>query len=112
MGPIAALGGVIAGALGRILAVESLKWIATRALVIGSMTLILPVVLYNVFTGIMEEILTIVTNEIQGGGVSSVMIQITGLAGWIGTQINIAGMLSIFLSAVALRFVLAMIRGG
>lgn len=113
--PVPIVGGVIAiisGAVARILAIETLKFIATRALIIGAFTLILPVVLYNVFTTIMQETMNLVSTEIQTSGVTGAMVQLTGMAGWIGTQINLAGCFSIFLSAVALRFTLSFIRGG
>jgi len=101
---------IISAGIARLLTIETLKFIATKALIIGAMTLILPVVLYNVFTTLLQEMIDIASTQIGGAGLSSAVVNLTGLAGWIAIQINLASCLSIFLSAVALKWVLGFIR--
>jgi hypothetical protein len=112
MAPLAGIVALIGGGLAKLLTVETLKFVAFRALIIGSLTLVLPVVLYNVFTRILQETMDICSANIASGGITGGMVELTGMAGWIAQQINLSGCFSIFLSAVALRFTLSFIRGG
>lgn len=102
---IAFLGGVAA----RFLTVGVAKYIAVKALLIGLFTLVLPVILYNVFTRILQEIISEATNRIGVSGMSSVVFTLSGFGAWIGTNIQAPAAFSIIISAVALRFSLNLI---
>lgn len=106
---IGALAGVIAGSTAKTIAVEVAKFIATRALLYTLFIFILPVVLYNVFTTILEELMELATGQISGEGLSAVVINIGGMAGWIGSQLELPAAFSLIMSALGLSFVLRML---
>ena len=94
------------------IAIETAKWIAFKGLVYLIVFTVVPVLLYNILTGLMFDLLDYGLNYIAGSGFdqSNLVIQFTGIAGWIATQISLPQCLSIFMSAVAVRFVLNAIR--
>jgi len=104
-----ALLSLIGGVFAKFLTIDMAKFLATRALLLSLFTLVLPVVLYNVFTMILEEILNYSSSLVSSSGFSSTIFELTGFAGWIATQINLSASLSIFFSAVAFRYVLSLI---
>ena len=106
------LAGLASGLLARILAWGAVKWVAQKALYYTLMVTILPVVLYNLFGKILNEMMTLGANQIDGSGLQSITVQLTSLAGWIGNQINIQGAIAILLSAAATKFGLRFIRRG
>ena len=103
---IAVLGGLAA----RTLSVGVLKFVATRALLYGLFTLVLPVVIYNVLIRIYREVMEYIGSQVGAVGTEGYLIQLTGMAGWIAEQINLIPAFSLFLSAISLRFVLDMIK--
>lgn len=110
-----ALIGVIISFLGRLFTVQALKWIAMKALIGGFCTLVLPAVLYNVFGRFFQHMAEkgiSVAGSGLGGVVSGgdTILELTGFAGWIAMQIGLASCLSIFISALALRYGLHVIR--
>jgi len=108
--PIIGVIAALAGVAGKLLATESIKFIATRALLYTLFTLVLPVILYNVFAKILQETLTYAMNQAGSASFEGSVVHLTGIAAWIADNIYLSQAMSIFLSAVALRFVLSMIK--
>jgi len=106
---VGSLMGVLSAGFARLIAVESLKWLAMKALLITFITLILPVILYNIFQMICLEMVTYCLDKINAEGFTALTVQLTGIAGWIAIQLDLALSISIILSAVALKFIVSMI---
>lgn len=104
LGAAVLLAPLLAG-VAKLLSFETLKFIATRAMLLSLFTLVLPVVLYNVYTGIVSEVLTYAGGLV--GSVDPAVIQLTGMAAWIAEKINLGQAMSMYLSACGLRFVLS-----
>ena len=96
----------ILAVIARIISSGTIQYIAYRALILTALTIILPSVLYKVFGTILTEMTSYASTQVSGGGLPSITLQITGMGGWIGQQINLSASLSVILSAVSLRFVL------
>lgn len=111
--PIPLLAPVVAtivGAIAKTVSVEGLKWIATRGLLVALVGGMLPVVLYNLFNQILLEFITYAASQNpDAGNLSSVVIQITGLGGWMATQLKLPQAFALVCSAAALRTALNMI---
>ena len=93
----------------RVFTVESLKFLAWRAFILFIVFIALPIVFYNVATDLIFDLMSYAVSKISGTAGSPVIVQLTGLAGWIGNQINIQSSISIIMSAVATRFALSFI---
>ena len=102
---VAAMGALLAKFLGA----STLKFLAMKALAITITTLVLPVVLFNVFVKIQETIMNYAVNHVSSSGVGAVTIELSGMGAWLGEQLQVSLCLSIIMSAVATRFVLNMI---
>jgi len=99
----------VAAGFVKTLTTEGIKWLAQRAFFLTLTTLILPVVLYNVFCRIVQEILQYAASAVNAGGVSATVFQVTGLAGWIAATANLPATLTIIMTAVAVRWKLNLI---
>jgi len=112
MGPFAPIVAIIGAGIGKLLSVGVAKLVIQKAILYGLMTTVLPVILYKLFQKIYGGIFDYLTSYMQGAGFSSATVQITGMAGWIGNQINLSAALSIIMSAVALRWTLNILKVG
>ena len=100
---------VLGAGFAKTLSIESVKFIATRAMLYTLFTLILPVILYNVFTRILQEMMDLASSEIQATGLQATVIQLTGMGGWIGEHLRIPECFALVMSAVGLAFTLRML---
>lgn len=107
---LALLGGILGGVL-KFLTVEGAKAILIRALLLTAMTLVLPVVLYNVFSLIVSETLEYASSYVGASGLTGVVIQLTGVAAWMGDHLKVVEAVSFLLSCSLCRFVISMVRG-
>lgn len=107
---LALLGSLVASAL-KFLTIEFAKAALIRALILTAFTLILPVVLYNVFTLIQGEILDYVAGQVSASGVEGSMIELVGIGAWVGNLLQIPQAVSFLLSCGLCRFTVSMIRG-
>jgi hypothetical protein len=107
MGAIVA---VIGGLFARFLAVDALKFIAYRLMIVTALTLVLPVVLYNVFTELLQHLITYSNNAVSAGSFSGAVFDFVGLGAWVAIHIKLSQCFSVFLSALSLRWVLGFFR--
>ena len=91
-------------------AMRAALWAAQKVFIWFIVCTVVPVVLYNVFVGLIGDLIQYAMDKIASGGFSALTIEITGMAGWIGNQVNMAGVFATYLSAIALRFTLAITR--
>lgn len=107
---IGALLGPIIAALAKLFTFEGLKYLATRAMLLTLFTLVLPVVLYNVYSGIVSELLTWTSSQVTGSSLTGSVISLTGVGAWLADQLRLPQCLSLLLSALGLRFALSAIH--
>lgn len=93
-------------------AVEVAKWIAFKGLVYLVLFTVVPVLLYNIFQDFIFDAITWGLQYIGASGFSGagLTIQLTGFAGYIATVIGLPSMFSMFMTAIAIRFVLHLVR--
>lgn len=85
--------------------------IAIKIIMIGVFTLILPVVLNNVFVSITTKLADLAAANISTfGSGSSFSYTLTGLGAWLADAFQVPAALSIILSAVAMRLTLRALR--
>ena len=101
--------GVGLALIAKVVSIETLKFIAFRAMLLTAFTIILPAVLYKVIGSLFMEMTTYAFDQINSGGLPTLSLQLTGFGGWIAQQINLQASISVVLSAVSLRFVLNLI---
>jgi len=82
----------------------------SKAILIGCFTLILPVVLNNVFYALIEKIMSFASDNVSIADGETFVYQFTGLGAYIADNMYLPTCISILLSAVALRFSLRIIR--
>jgi len=110
--PLPIVGGLIAvvgAGIAKALAIETIKMVAIQAILYTLFTLILPVVLYNVFTRIMQEMMELASDEVAAGGMEAVVLQLTGMGGWLAENLQMPAAMALIMSAVGLSFVLKML---
>lgn len=83
--------------------------LAIKILLIGLLTLILPIILKNVFLFIMDKTLQLASGHVPGS-MPSMSYQFTGFGAYIVTEMQLPLCLSIVLTAVAVRFILRSMR--
>jgi hypothetical protein len=103
-----------AAGVSSVITVMTLLAIARKALLYFLIGVVLPLVLYNLGTrfivDIMEFAVTIAAGQVQGQNLNLSM-QITGMAGWIANQIYLPQCLSIIFAAIAAKFAMGFIPG-
>jgi len=110
MAPVAALIGVVGGAVAKLLSVETLKFIAMRAMMLSLFTVILPVVLYNVANSLLNDYLAYVSSVLPGSGYEGAIIELSGLGAWLAQRLQLVSCVSIFLAGVNLRWLISFFK--
>lgn len=85
-----------------------LRFLATKVVLQTLFMVVLPIVLYNLFCAIIDEYMSFVTTHISYDS-SSVVVHLTGLAGFLADRLGLVNAVSILMSAVAIRFTFRMI---
>lgn len=116
---LSALGGIatfLSGLAGSVIAnvtLQGVRFIATKALMYFLIGVALPVVLYNVFSSLIVDLISagISVSHDQIGSVSgqSLGLSLTSLAGWLANQLYLPQCMSVYLSAVSARFAMSFI---
>lgn len=101
--------GSIVTAIGKTLSVETLKFVAWRALAMFLMFIAFPIVLYNVLTGMMFDFMDYALSYLDTSGLSSMTVELTGMGAYIATKIKLVEAISTYLSFVAIAFVMRFI---
>lgn len=85
-------------------------FVALKALFLGLVTLVLPVVLYTVGSDLMVDGLQWGLSKVSQYTVNQAVISLTGLAGWLAVKCKVAECVSIVLGAAYIRLVLRFMR--
>lgn len=109
---IAALGSLLAPLLGGIaktISIETVKWLAYRAFTLFIVFVAIPIVLYNVLTGMLFDFMDYAMTYVSGSGVSAFTLQLTGMGAYIASKIQLVQAFSTYMSFVAIRFIMRFI---
>jgi hypothetical protein len=104
--PIPLMAGITAllgGWFARFVGVSVVRFTILKGMIWFLVMSLLPVVLYNLFSLILEEIMTTAESYIGASGVAPIAAELTGLLGWIAGQMQIPAAFSIILSAMVVR---------
>lgn len=103
------VGGIIAAIVGfvaKVLSLEFAKLVIMRALWIGIITITLPVVLYNVYSKIVQEVMNYANAQVSASGLTSTVWDFTSLGAWLALNLQLTAILSIITTAVLVRYIL------
>jgi hypothetical protein len=89
---------------------EVAKYIALRALIIGVCLAIGPIVLFKGFSMIIQFLLNYTSSYIGGTGLEPAVVNIVGIGAYLAAKMKIAEGFSVFLSFLAVSFILRVIR--
>jgi len=106
-GPIAVLAAPLLAGILRLVTVGA----ALRVLILTALTIILPVVPYNVYSEIISHMLTYINSYVGGSGITATVVSLVGLGAWLADCLMVPQAVSILLSCSFVRFVIKMIRG-
>jgi hypothetical protein len=92
------------GSIGKLISVETIKFLAWRGLIMFLMFVALPVVLYNVLTGLIFDFMDYAMSYLSGSGLSTFTVQISGMGAYIASKIQLPQAVSVYMSFVSIRF--------
>lgn len=95
----------------RLITIETLKWAAHKAFWIFMVTVVFPFLLYNVVSMLILDLMDYGMTWVSGNIGNPMVVNLTGMGGWIGSQIGINNILSVYLTAIATKFVMGLIPG-
>ncbi len=96
----------ILGALGRHLLDKLSYFLAMKALMIALIITVLPIILKNTFTWLIETTHNAMAQAVSGYQLSAQIIQISGVGAYLAQQFQLPTCLSIIVTALAIRLVL------
>lgn len=106
---LSSLLGAIGIEFGKIFTVETAKFIAYRAFTLFIVFVCIPIVLYNVASDLILDLMNYAVGSVGDLTSSPLVIQLTGMGGWIGTKIGIQNCLSVYMTAISTRFAISFI---
>jgi hypothetical protein len=103
------LAGSIGGVVAKTLSVETIKFLAMRALIMFTVFVALPVVMYNVGVDLIFSLIEAGMDYAGTLDADSLTIQLTGMAGWIAEQIRLPECMSIYMTAISTKFAMGFV---
>ena len=100
---------VIVASLVKFFTYDLAKWVIQKAFLYSLFTLVLPVVLFKLFSQILIWTITYCNSTISASGMTSTTIEITQLGAWMADCTRLPECFAVFMSALALKFTLQMI---
>lgn len=89
---------------------DVVKWLALRALILGAVTTLVPLAIYSGWMIIQEKLIAYTQTQMTGSFWSGTMVELTGLAAWIGTRLQFQACFTILATALSFRFVLGFFK--
>jgi len=87
-------------------------WTAFKVLIIASITVLVPFAIYKAFTLVGEKSLAFISSQMVGDAWQGTFIQLTGLAGWMGSRLQLQACFQILATFVVMRYVLSIFHKG
>lgn len=106
--------GTLGTAIVSFFTVELLRWSASKAFWMFILTFVLPILLYNLsckvamsFMSTAMDMTTTAMGDINSG--DSLILRLTGMAGWIAQEIYLPQALSTYVTALSAKFIIGFI---
>ena len=106
---LGSLGGSLVNSFAKLFSIETIKFLAWRALILFIVFIALPVVLYNIFTGLIFDFLDYALSFLSSQGLSSHVVSLSGMGAYIASQIRLPEAFSVYLSYVGIAFLMRFI---
>ena len=106
---MASLGALLFGWLKAILVFFGVRFAAKKVLISSAIMVLLPIALWNFLYKVMDWTLTYI-NTSMSGSVSTTVLELSGLAGYIATHLQLPQVVSVLLSALVLHLTLRLLR--
>lgn len=100
---MAALFALVAGWFGQLFTVSVVRYLASKAVAILIVVVILPIVLNNFLYGLLSMSIDMINSNASGSLMSSMTLSLTGLLGHVAEKLRLPEALSLIMSAAALR---------
>jgi hypothetical protein len=97
----------LAGLFAQLFATSAAWFVALKLLLVTLIMVVLPILLTNFFASIVSGILTLAGEQFTGA--SSVVAELTGVAAYIATQLELPAAFAVIFSAFAAKFALKLI---
>jgi hypothetical protein len=97
----------LAGLFAQLFATSAAWFVGLKVLLVTLIMVVLPILLTNFFASIVSGVLTLAGEQFTGA--SSVVAELTGVAGYIATQLELPAAFAVIFSAFAAKFALKLI---
>lgn len=109
IGYLAGLFGKVTVETGRLITIETVKFLAFKALVIFVIFVAFPLVLYNLFLELFQDIMNYTITFLQGSISDPFVFQVTGLGAYLAEQIRLVEAFTVYMMYVQVRFLMRFI---
>lgn len=89
---------------------DIIKWLALRALILGAVTTLVPLAIYAGWKLIQEQIVTYAQTQMTGDVWTGTIVELTGLAAWLGSKLQFQACFTILATAMSFRFILGFFK--
>ena len=90
-------------------AIAAIKFVAWKTFIIGVLYIGIPILIYNILVGLIFDFLDYGMDYIASAEFNNVIIQFSGMGGWMAQTIMLPQAFSIFMSFLAIRFIMRFI---
>ena len=97
----------LSGLFAQLFATSAAWYVGLKALLVTLIMVVLPILLTNFFASIVSGILTLAGEQFAGS--ESIVAELTGVAAYIATQLELPAAFAVIFSAFAAKFVLKLI---
>lgn len=104
--------GSFAGSIVGKVTIEGAKFVAYRAFILFLLAVVFPVLVYNIVTYIIVSLLDVgiaLSVDNTPGSLVALSLSFTGLAGWLAQNLYLPQCVSVYMSAVSVRYIMHLI---
>lgn len=101
----------IAGFFSSTIASSVARYLAIKAVLITLITVTLPIILHNFVVWFFDQIYQFVSSSLPSGGLSSTVLQFSGLAGYLAVHLRFPEMFAVIVTGISIRAILNFIPG-
>lgn len=92
-----------AGLFSDLLTSSVVRFLALKIVLSALFITVLPIILNNVFYSILNSLISSFSSSVSSSNVHSITVQLTGLAAFLASHLQLVSFVSILMSALALR---------
>lgn len=102
--PVVGLVGLLGTYIARLITVETAKLIALKAMLLVLAIVVLPLVVENFLVYLISGAYGVMDANVASSGLAPVILQITGMGGWIAEQLRLPESFAVIISGITVRF--------